>query len=54
MSELTLIEAVEAGDYQKTEELIRSGSDINQSDHLEWTPDLLRGERQPPNCEAFG
>lgn len=38
MSELTLIEAVEAGDYQKTEELIRSGADVNQSDEQEWAP----------------
>jgi uncharacterized protein len=37
MSEPTLIEAVERGDYQKTEELIRSGADVNQSDEQGWT-----------------
>jgi hypothetical protein len=38
MSELALIEAVKSGDYQKAEELLQNGADVNQGDEQGWTP----------------
>jgi len=38
MSDLALIEAVKAGDYQKAGELISGGADLNQGDDQGWTP----------------
>jgi Ankyrin repeats (3 copies) len=38
MSELTLIDRVKAGDYDKAEELIKNGADVNQQDEHGWTP----------------
>lgn len=38
MSELTLIDRVKAGDYDKAEALIKNGADVNQQDEQGWTP----------------
>lgn len=38
MSDLELIEAVKAGDYETAEKLIEKGVDINQQDQQGWTP----------------
>jgi hypothetical protein len=38
MSDLELIEAVKAGDYETAETLIVKGDDINQQDQQGWTP----------------
>ncbi|HKP85134.1 MAG TPA: ankyrin repeat domain-containing protein [Blastocatellia bacterium] len=38
MSDLNLIEAVKAGDYNEADRLIKSGSDVNQQDEQGWTP----------------
>lgn len=38
MSDLELIEAVKAGDYETAERLIEKGVDINQQDQQGWTP----------------
>ena len=38
MSDLELIEAVKAGDYETAETLIGKGGDINQQDQQGWTP----------------
>lgn|GEM_PF-218177 len=38
MSDLRLIDAVKAGDYEEAEKLIKSGSDIAQHDEQGWTP----------------
>ena len=38
MSDLSLIEAVKAGDYAEAEKLIQSGVDIHQEDEQGWTP----------------
>jgi ankyrin repeat protein len=38
MDDLSLIEAVKAGDYDRAEKLIQMGADINQQDEQGWTP----------------
>src|ERR1051325_3366287 len=38
MSDLNLIEAAKAGDFQQAERLIESGADVNQQDEQGWTP----------------
>lgn len=38
MSNLQLIEAVKSGDHSTIEELIESGTDLNQQDEQGWTP----------------
>lgn len=38
MADLSLIEAVKAGDYEKADELIKQGADVNQGDDQGWTP----------------
>lgn len=38
MSDLRLIDAVKAGNYEEAEALIKNGSDVNQQDEQGWTP----------------
>ena len=38
MSELTLIEAIKAGDFEKAAGLIGNGADVHQQDEQGWTP----------------
>jgi len=38
MNDLALIDAVKAGDYDKSSALINEGADVNQQDEQGWTP----------------